>query len=98
MSHEKLWRRIDDDYLIFTGTPEQFEEWRTSWYEEVGVCKSFCCVHDSDSCGIRFACGECSAYHTMRAGAAYDICTSVSCIDCAVKHKCPRGHLPGGEL
>ena len=93
----RLWK-TDADGIVFIGTKEQFDEWAKEWYLEVPRCKDFVCTHDSDTCGIGHACGECSIFPTMSKHNAVNICTSVDCSDCVNRWECKYGNIPRGDL
>jgi len=84
--------------LRFTGDIDRFEAWRRKWFRLVPRCDDFDCVHDSMTCGIGHACGDCSKYETMYNDGCMDICTSVGCADCLRKHECEFGKLTDAEI
>lgn len=97
MEHWETLEFVHEGMLVhslrFTGTADEFEDWRKSWYQIVPRCPDFSCCHELMSCGIGHACGDASLHYTMTRGAASDICTDAECIDCTSRHQCIFGLL-----
>lgn len=94
---DKYWG-LRGNHIVFTGSKDQFEEWRKHWYETFPKCEDFSCCHELMSCGISLACGDCSIHSTMSGGSAGSVCTDVTCIDCLHRFECKFGEMMIEEI
>ena len=85
-----LWKNDKNNFMIFTGNYDQFTAWRHEWFASLGLCKDFVCVHSLDTCGIEYACGDCSIFRHQSKYGCNLICMGVNCMDCALRSECTK--------
>lgn len=81
-----MWR-----YRMKAGMSEnEFEKWKTSWFDRIPKCRSFYCIHELTSCCVDWLCSCGSIYSTYKSQKEPRECNDVSCEDCYKKYECKK--------
>jgi len=69
---------------------KEFQQWKNNWEKNIPKCHDFICIHELDSCCIKYFCSQGSIYETYIHELSPVECTNVGCGDCILRYECEK--------